>query len=245
MRIVTSENFSEAFYQWCINKMIEEVSQGFTLLGQMKNPYTRMELYALKTLSRQEQQEMLETEIKRKLSYLNLNNNELMRSSIAEGDLTPFAQLSTNLKNFDPNAQDIFSEQTLNLYQEYPISLLSKIISIRLSRIFANKPKKHGNFLRFRVAISDWEIITDIDIDKIHYSYAHQIHGIIDGQKVRLADYGIYFPRYIGLRIGETWCFHNQEDIEIAAETIGNLCQEFLNFIENNLPHPRHCSVKA
>jgi hypothetical protein len=239
MMIVTSNEFSEAFYQWCIEKMLEEVAGGFTLLDQMKNPYTRMELYTLKMLSRQQQEENLEIEIRRNLSYLNLNG--LRKSTIAEGELTPFAQLSTKLKYSDKNAQNIFSESALGLYQDYPRSLLSKIISTKLNRVFSNKPKKSGNSLRFHVTILKWEVVTDVDISKDHYSYSHQIQSIVDGQKVRLADYTIYFPRYIGLRIGETWCFHNQEDIEIAAETIGNLCQEFLDFVENNLPDPTEC----
>jgi hypothetical protein len=240
MRIVTSEKFSEAFYQWTIDKMLEEVGRNFILLDQMRNPYTRMEVYALRTLSQREQREMLEIEIKRNFSRINLNDNNLMRNSIAEGELTPFAQLSSMLR-FTPNALDIFSEGSLGLYQEYPISLLSKIISTRLGGILLGKPKKCGDSLRFHRKVLNWEVITDIDIDKTCYSYEHKIQGIIDGQEVRLAEHSIYFPRYIGLKIGETWCFHNQEDIEVAAETISKLCQEFLNFLENNLPDPTEC----
>lgn len=241
MMTVTSNEFSQAFYQWCIEKMLEEVAGGFVLLGQMKNPYTCMELYTLKTLSRQQQEEMLEIEIRRNLSYLNFDG--MMKSTIAEGELTPFAQLSSKLRFSSPNARNIFSESALDLYQEYSISLLLKVISTRLSRVFSSKPKKNGNSLRFYVTILKWQIVTDVEISKNYYSYSHQIQSTIDGQKVRLADCTIYFPRYIGLRIGETWCFHNREDIEIAAEMISNLCQEFLNFIENNLPDPTECQV--
>jgi hypothetical protein len=43
--------------------------------------------------------------------------------------------------------------------------------------------------------------------------------------------------------MGETWCFHTQEDVENAAKKISELCNVFLDFLLENIPKLSECKI--
>jgi uncharacterized phage-associated protein len=241
MIILASEQFSQKFLAWCIEKMHEEINHEFSTLKQMNNPYTLLEVYALQTLSQQKQEEALMTQIQRQFTHLTFGQTLINR--LAEGELSPLGKVINTVRYSDSAAKKLFAEETLNQYQDYSTSFLSKVAHAELSSRFAHVSKKAKGNLEFCIEVSDWQVITRVDICKGSYTYSHQIDGHFRNQKVRLADYTIFFPRYIGLIMGETWCFHTQEDVENAAKKISELCNVFLDFLLENIPKLSECKI--
>jgi hypothetical protein len=243
MNIVACKTFNDMFYQWCIDKMTREVDTNFKLLNEMRNPYSCLAIYVLRKFSQQEQKDILTSEIQRFLSYLRLDHAE--KDTFIGEEITSFNQMMSSLKSSDPHAKSFFSDSALNFYQHHSKSFLAEVIRVKMGKGLYSKSKKYGDTIRFSKEQLHWCIITDIELNKGYYSYAHQIEGAISGQKVRLIDYTIYFPRCIGLLHGETWCFRSYEDIEISAEIISGLCKDFLDFLANNLPDLSECEIIA
>ena len=235
MMINSTDNFTGFKYQlylWSLEQMNEEIDSNLDTLRSMKNPYTLTEVHNLENFPKSQQRFILQASIKQRYAKILPHLKEFYLSDEEENLLNIFNRDFSRIRRSTTGTANLFLENPNKLYLEFDKKRLYDSILDSFSAFFNDKPKRFGNDLRYSIKLEKILLTVDVSIEKGNYSYGNQIYDCTENSNLsQLFSGPIYFPRYLGIIHGSTWCFDDEIDIDNASSTIASQCNKFIRFV--------------
>lgn len=212
--------------------MNEEIDSKLETLRSMKNPYTLTEIYNLENFPESQQRFILQASIKQRYAKILPHLKEFYLSDEEETLLNIFNIDFSRIRRSARGTANLFLKNPDKLYLEFDKKRLYSSILNSFADLFDDKPQRFGNDLRYSIKLEKILLTVDISIEKGNYSYGNQIYNYTENSNLsQLFSGPIYFPRYLGIMHGSTWCFNNEIDIDNASSTIASQCKKFVGFV--------------